>query len=136
MTTPGLMGTGEQSAAPTLSIVIVNSDGLRDTLTCIESIYRHPPREPFEIVVVDNCSREPAPPAIAERYPAVRAFMAPDRQGFAKNYNQGIRASRGEFVLVLNNDTLVSAGALERHDRRPACQPAVRHGRTNAARAQ
>ncbi len=97
---------------PTLSILIVNSDGLHDTLQCIESIYRNPPREPFEIVLVDNRSRESAVPVVAARFPQVRTFVAPSRQGFAKNYNQGIRESCGDYVLVLNNDTLVPSEAL------------------------
>ena len=42
--------------SPVLSIVIVNSDGLDDTLRCIESIVANPPDYSFEIVLVDNCS--------------------------------------------------------------------------------
>ncbi len=101
------------ASLPELSIVIVNSDGLRDTLACLASISDHPPHCPFEIVLVDNCSREPALPVIRGRYPQVRTFSAPHRQGFAKNYNQGIRVARGDIVLVLNNDTLVDEGALD-----------------------
>lgn len=110
-TQPTLRTTGAE--APTLSIVIVNSDGLEDTLCCIESITLNPPAKPFEIILVDNCSRQPCLPIIAERFPQVRTFMAPARQGFAKNYNQGVCEACGDYVLVLNNDTLVLAGALD-----------------------
>ncbi|RRR77578.1 MAG: glycosyltransferase family 2 protein [Candidatus Viridilinea halotolerans] len=98
---------------PILSIIIVNSDGLQDTLACLASIYQHPPQVAFEVVVVDNCSREPCLPTIGERFPQVRRLMAAARQGFAKNYNQGLRVAGGDYLLVLNNDTLISAGALD-----------------------
>lgn len=98
---------------PTLSIIIVNSDGLRDTLACLASIYQHPPQVSFEVIVVDNCSREACLPVIGEHFPQVRGLMAPTRQGFAKNYNQGLRTASGDYLLVLNNDTLIPAGALD-----------------------
>lgn len=97
-----------------LSIVIVNSDGARDTLNCIDSIYQYPPCDPFEIILVDNCSRELCLPIVAERFPGVHTFSSPARQGFAKNYNLGIRQARGQLVLILNNDTLVREDALNR----------------------
>jgi N-acetylglucosaminyl-diphospho-decaprenol L-rhamnosyltransferase len=101
------------ASPPTLSVVIVNSDGLSDTLACLESIERNPPGCSFEMIVVDNCSREPSFGPIAARFPQARTLEAPRRQGFARNYNQGIGAARGEYVLILNNDTLVPAGALD-----------------------
>lgn len=99
---------------PTLSIVVVNSDGTEDTLRCIELIYANPPSASFEIVLVDNCSRIPCLPLVHERFPKVRTFSAPRRQGFARNYNLGIREANGAYVLILNNDTLVHQDALDR----------------------
>ncbi|MEN9935454.1 MAG: hypothetical protein RLZZ387_2033 [Chloroflexota bacterium] len=110
------MPTGEIDGGdgrPMLSVVITNSDGLEDTLRCIESIVANPPRGSYEIVLVDNRSRVAAIPAVAARFPEVRALLAPRRQGFAHNYNMGIRAARGDYILVLNNDTLVHPGALD-----------------------
>jgi GT2 family glycosyltransferase len=98
---------------PVLSIVIVNSDGTQDTLNCIASIYQYPPRESFEVILVDNCSRESCLPIVQDRYPVVRTFSSPARQGFAKNYNLGIRQARGQFMVILNNDTIVHAAALD-----------------------
>lgn len=104
-----------------LSIVIVNSDGANDTLACIRSIYSFPPqRHPqsasqqleFEVILVDNQSRDNCLTHVAAEFPQVRRLSAPQRQGFAKNYNLGIRQASGEYVLILNNDTLVHAGAL------------------------
>jgi GT2 family glycosyltransferase len=92
---------------PILSIVIVNSDGEIDTLDCLESIFRYPPEAEFEIILVDNCSQDSCLSSVDRQYPQVRTFLAPERQGFAKNYNLGMHHSRGKYVLILNNDTVV-----------------------------
>ncbi|NWG21481.1 MAG: glycosyltransferase family 2 protein [Chloroflexi bacterium] len=108
---------------PLLSIVIVNSDGCADTLRCLESIMAHPADlatlaarssalAEQEIILVDNCSRDGCAALVRRSFPMVRVIESPVRQGFARNYNLGIRQARGMFVLVLNNDTMVHAGAL------------------------
>jgi len=98
---------------PILSIVIVNSDGASDTLACLESIFRCPPEAEFEVILVDNCSQDSCLSAVQRHYPQVRTYSAPERQGFAKNYNLGMRHARGEYVLILNNDTVVHEGTLD-----------------------
>ncbi|HWQ12460.1 MAG TPA: glycosyltransferase family 2 protein [Roseiflexaceae bacterium] len=109
---------------PLLSVVVVNSGGAADTMRCLESIERHPPDlalaaragalPEVEVVLVDNRSRDGCLEMAQRRFPGVVTLEAPERQGFARNYNMGLRAARGAFVLVLNNDTLVHAGALTR----------------------
>ena len=59
-----------------LSIVIVNSDGVQDTLGCLSSLFRFPPSEPFEVVLVDNCSQDSCLDIVQERFPQVRTFSA------------------------------------------------------------
>jgi GT2 family glycosyltransferase len=98
---------------PILSIVVVNSDGESDTLSCLESIFRYPPEAEFEVVLVDNCSQDSCLSSVDRQYPQVRTFSAPERQGFAKNYNLGMRHARGDYVLILNNDMFVHKGALD-----------------------
>ena len=98
---------------PMISIVIVNSDGTEDTLNCLDSIFRNPPSVPFEVILVDNFSEVPCLEPAAERYPDIIARSAPQQQGFSKNYNLGMRQSRGELVLIINNDTVVHPQALD-----------------------
>ena len=93
-----------------LSIVIVNSDGTVHTLGCLDSIFLHQPAVEYEVILVDNCSQDSCLQLIADTYPEVRVFSAPERQGFAKNYNLGIRQTRGDYIMVLNNDTVVHPG--------------------------
>lgn len=96
-----------------LSIVIVNYNGAQDTLNCLSSIYQYPPQVAFEVICVDNCSEEPFLPRLQATFPQVRVQQSPQRQGFSKNYNMGIHHATGEFILVLNNDTLVHPDALD-----------------------
>jgi GT2 family glycosyltransferase len=98
---------------PFFTIVIVNSDGLRDTLNCLESIFLYPPQVDFEVVLIDNCSLVPIRDAVRKAYPRVSVHTTPQKQGFSKNYNMGIRLAQGELVMILNNDTIMHANALD-----------------------
>ncbi len=98
---------------PAVSIVIVTFNARADVLACLASVHAHPPRRPWDLVVVDNASTDGTPDAIAEQWPAMRLVRLADNRGFAAANNVGIRATRGDLVLLLNSDTLVEAGALE-----------------------
>jgi N-acetylglucosaminyl-diphospho-decaprenol L-rhamnosyltransferase len=109
----GRVGAATGEKPPVLSIVVVNSDGAEDTLHCLDSIFEHPPGEPYEVILVDNRSRVPCIPLVNARFPRVRTLASSARQGFSKNYNLGLRQACGKFLLILNNDTLVHHGALD-----------------------
>ncbi len=110
---PSLEFVPESKDRPVLSIVIVDSDGRSDTLRCLESIYRHPSSESFEVLLVDNCSEQSCLAEVQQRFPGVRTLQSPQRQGFARNYNLGLRHALGQYLMILNNDTLVQSGALD-----------------------
>lgn len=96
-----------------LSIVIVNSDHTDLTLACLESVYQYPPIMDFEVILLDNHSTPSCLPTVNERFPQLLTVYSPTRQGFAKNYNIGLRLSRGELIVILNNDTLIHPGAFD-----------------------
>lgn len=98
---------------PLLSIILCNSDSADYTLACIESLTRHPPDGAYEIILVDNASHDDCVPRVRATYPEVQILIAPQRQGFSRNYNMGLRQARGAFVFVLNNDTLVDGATLQ-----------------------
>jgi GT2 family glycosyltransferase len=98
---------------PRLSIVIVNFNGRGHLENCLASLASHPPRVPSEVVVVDNASHDGSA-AVVARWPAVRLVRLPVNVGFSAGNNAGLRASSGELVLLLNNDTVVPPGALDR----------------------
>jgi GT2 family glycosyltransferase len=97
---------------PRLSIVIVNFNGGVHLEGCLRSLETHPPRTPFEVVVVDNASTDNSLEAARTRM-WVRLVELGRNAGFSAGNNAGIRASGGELVLLLNNDTLVPAGAID-----------------------
>ena len=98
---------------PGVSIVIVTFNAREDVLACLASVQAHPPRRPWELVVVDNQSADGTADAVAERWPGVPLRRLPENLGFAAANNIGIRATSQPYVLLLNSDTLVGADQLE-----------------------
>jgi GT2 family glycosyltransferase len=96
-----------------LSIVIVSYNARADLERCLESLHTPPPATPHEIIVVDNASSDGSLEAAGAR-PGVRAIASGSNRGFAAANNIGIRAASGSLLLLLNSDTIVPAGAVDR----------------------
>jgi N-acetylglucosaminyl-diphospho-decaprenol L-rhamnosyltransferase len=96
-----------------LSIVIVSFNARADLERCLESLHAARPAATHEIVVVDNASTDGSADA-ARRQPDVRVIDAGANIGFARANNIGIRASSGTNILLLNSDTVVPAGTIDR----------------------
>jgi GT2 family glycosyltransferase len=90
-----------------LSIVTVNYNGFKDTCELIESLQKHLLSLTYEVVVVDNASRNNEADALRQRYPGVTLVKSDRNLGFAGGNNLGIKAAQGEYILLLNNDTYV-----------------------------
>ena len=97
----------------TLSIIIVSFNARADLECCLESLHAARPATPHEILVVDNGSTDGSANAV-RRWPDVRVIEAGANLGFARANNVGIRASDGANILLLNSDTIVPAGAIDR----------------------
>jgi GT2 family glycosyltransferase len=98
--------------SPRLSIVIVNYNGRGHLAGLLDSLAKHPPSTPHEIVVVDNASTDGSATLVSAS-PGVRLVQLPMNVGFSAGNNAGIRATTGELILLLNSDTLVAAGVLD-----------------------
>ena len=94
------------------SVVMVNYDSWSYSLRCIDSLYGTG-YEDFEVVVVDN-GQEEAPPEMAHR---VHLIHNSENVGFAKACNQGISDSSGEYVVLINPDTVVEEDFFESLER-------------------
>ena len=68
---------------------------------------------PIEIIVVDNASADGSVEMVQREFPDIHLIVNESNLGFARANNRGIAASRGRYVLLLNSDTLASAGALD-----------------------
>ena len=91
---------------PLTSIVIPVYNNLNWTKRCINSICNIKSRSPFEIIVVDDCSTEDYK-ALVKDFPEVRLLRNSENLGFLRTVNYGVSEARGEYVLILNNDTEV-----------------------------
>jgi len=102
-------------AAPA-SVVVVTYNVLECTRLCVESLLAHTaPRH--ELIFVDNGSTDGTPEylqGLAHDHDHVRVILNPDNRGYAGGNNQGLAAAKGRHVVLLNNDTVVTAGWLER----------------------
>jgi GT2 family glycosyltransferase len=96
-----------------LSIVIANYNGKGLLRDCLNSIYAHPPSREYEVVVVDDCSRDGSQQMVQRNFPQVLLLSNAKNSGFSYASNRGIEISRGKYVLLLNNDTLVMEGSLD-----------------------
>ncbi|MGH9820962.1 MAG: glycosyltransferase family 2 protein [Pyrinomonadaceae bacterium] len=101
---------------PVVYIVTLNWNGLSDTLECLASLekltYKH-----IRKIVVDNGSRRNEGEIIKEKFPDVTVIRNDDNLGFCGGCNTGINHAVGEgadFVLLINNDAMVSADLIEK----------------------
>ncbi|MGL5676636.1 MAG: glycosyltransferase family 2 protein [Cellulosilyticaceae bacterium] len=103
-----------------LSIIIVNYNTYDLTKQTIESVQEQQLAWPYEIMLVDNASADGSIEALQEDFRGliaqgiVKVFCNGDNLGFSKANNIGIRESKGKYVLLLNSDTYLAEGALEK----------------------
>ena len=86
-----------------LSIITVNYNGLNDTCALIDSITFN---EDMEVIVVDNGSKENEADILQEQYPNIKAIRSDQNLGFAGGNNLGIKAAKGKYLYLINNDTV------------------------------
>ncbi|MBU1118922.1 glycosyltransferase family 2 protein [Patescibacteria group bacterium] len=97
----------------TLSIIIVHYKTPSLLRQCIRSIRKHEPSFKYEIIVVDNNSMDETAQMIEEDFPSITMIANKENLGFPKAVNQGIRVSKGRYVLLLNPDITALPGVLE-----------------------
>lgn len=96
-----------------LSIVILCWNDLKVISDCLASIYAGTHSTKFEVIVSDNGSTDGSIEFIRKQFPQVRLIENGANLRFAKGNNVGIRASQGEYLLILNPDTIIHDGALD-----------------------
>lgn len=96
---------------PRVSVIIVNFNGARLLPACLDSLAAStcPNRE---VIVVDNASSDDSL-QVLERYPWVKVVRCERNLGFAGGNNAGLKHCTGDYVLLLNNDTIVDPGFIE-----------------------
>ena len=95
-----------------VSIVIVNFNSWDVLRPCLESIYRESTGASCEVIVVDNASTDGSVQHIREEFPHVRLICCETNTGFAPANNRGFGIAAGEYILMLNPDTVILNGAI------------------------
>ena len=95
---------------PRLSVVIVNYNTREDVRLCLSALRQS--TLPTEVIVVDNASRDGSADMIRDEFPEVKLLTPNQNLWFCGGNNLGIRASSGEYVLMLNPDTIPQPDAL------------------------
>lgn len=100
------------SDMPQVSVIIPVYNNIAHTLHCLKSIAEVGARTPFEVIVVDDCSKDETQ-AVLARCKGVRVVKNEKNLGFIGACNAGAAAARGEYVYFLNNDVQVLPGWLD-----------------------
>jgi N-acetylglucosaminyl-diphospho-decaprenol L-rhamnosyltransferase len=102
------------AVTPTLSYCVVNTNGRDYLLACLEAIERTRPREvEHEILVLDNASTDGSADSVRARDGAIRLIEREQRTGKAENDSTLMREAKGQYCLLLNEDSEPRAGAAE-----------------------
>ncbi len=97
-----------------VSLIILTYNRLDVTKDCLESIRRHTP-EPHEIIIIDNGSSDGSREWLRQRateQSTIRLIENQENRGFSAGCNQGMQAAKGDYLLLINNDTVVTPGWL------------------------
>lgn len=91
-----------------LSIIIINWNNKNILRDCLKSIYKTQSYDSFEIIVVDNHSGDGSVELIKKEFPDVMLIENDENLGFARANNQAIKIAGGNYILLLNNDTVLT----------------------------
>ena len=109
--------------SPDISFITICYNGFKDTCELIESLHKKLKSVSYEIIVVDNASREDEAAKIHELYPTVISIRSNENGGFSGGNNIGIRAAKGKYIFLINNDTYIESDEIaylvERLESRP-----------------
>ena len=101
----------------TLSIVIINYKTPELLRQCLASIYEISPAKEadfdWEVLVVDSASERVSRDIVKHEFPNAKLLDFKKNLGFARGVNEGIKSSTGDFILILNPDTVMTEGAVE-----------------------
>jgi len=96
-----------------ISIIIINWNTRQLLLDCIASIYSTVRKASFEVIVVDNGSRDDSVNAVRAAYSRVKIIANQANEGFARANNMAIKIMLGSYAVLLNSDTVLKEGALD-----------------------
>ena len=101
-----------------ISVVIINFNTFQLTCNCLKSVIEKTIDINYEIILVDNASTECDPNIFKELFPEVKLVKSDINLGFSKGNNLGISHAKGNYILLLNSDTILLNNAIKiAHDK-------------------
>jgi len=97
-----------------ISIIIINYKSAKLVLDCIESVYLQTKQNSFEIILVDNNSEDNCRELVLAKYPAIVWLQMGYNAGFGRANNAAFEIAKGELILLLNADTIILDGAIDK----------------------
>ena len=95
-----------------VSVIVLNYNAGELLLNCIESIKKSAYKN-LEIIVVDNISTDKSQEICKEKYPNIKLIQNDENFGYCEGNNIGIRKARGDFIMILNPDTIVEPNCIK-----------------------
>lgn len=98
-------------------IILINYNGLQDTIECLESIFRIKYKR-YKIILVDNASGENEASILSNKFPEIKILTNKINLGFTGGNNIGIKEAlkdkKCKYILIINNDTIVPGDFLDK----------------------
>ena len=95
-----------------VSIILVNYNGAQVAIDCLHSIQKHLHSVPYEVIVVDNASTDQSADLIEKTFPTVQLIRQSKNVGFGAGNNLGARVASGQYLFLLNTDTVLTCDLL------------------------
>ena len=106
------MEKNTDSMKPLISIIILNYNAGNLLIDCVSSIQKSDYTN-FEIILVDNISKDNSHKKCKDSFPTIKLIENKENLGYCEGNNVGLRTAKGEFVVVLNPDTIVDSNWLD-----------------------
>jgi len=100
------------SENPLVSVIVLNYNAGELLLNCIESVKKSAYKN-LEIIVVDNISTDKSQKVCKEKYPDIKLIQNDENFGYCEGNNIGIREAEGDYIIILNPDTIVESNWIE-----------------------
>ena len=97
---------------PLVSVIVLNYNAGELLLNCIESVKKSAYKN-LEIIVVDNISTDKSQEVCKEKYPDIKLIQNNENFGYCEGNNIGIRVAKGDYITILNPDTIVESNWIE-----------------------
>ena len=95
-----------------VSVIIINYNTRQLTSDCIQSVIKYTAGSTYEIILVDNASSECDPEIFSAQFPSIKLIKSTINGGFAYGNNLGIEQAVGEYILLLNSDTILQEDSI------------------------